>query len=147
VAPVERPAELPAAVAKRIDQAIEAKLAALKLAPGTRSDDAEFLRRVSLDIVGKPQVPPQDVSITIPNDGEARNGNKKVPAAFLDHAKLAVDPAKSHRPPFAAWLPAKNIAMFAQAAVNRMWAHFFARGFVNPLNDFGDHNTPSRPVG
>ena len=36
--------------------------------------------------------------------------------------------------------------MFARAAVNRFWAHFFGRGFVNPLNDFDDHNTPTHPA-
>lgn len=95
---------------------------------------------------GKPQQPLKEVAITIPNDGEARNGGKKVLAAFLDGQKLEVDPTASHRQPFAAWLTGKDNRLFALAAVNRFWAHFFARGFVNPLNDFGDHNTPSHPV-
>ena len=93
----------------------------------------------------KPQQPLKEVSISIPNDGEARNGGKKVPAAFLDGQKITIDPTKNHRQPFAAWLTSKENRMFARAAVNRFWAHFFARGFVNPLNDFGDHNTPSHP--
>jgi hypothetical protein len=94
---------------------------------------------------GKPQTPPKEVSISIPNDGEARNGGKKVLAAFLDGQQVVVDPALSHRPPFAVWLTSKDNRMFARTAVNRFWAHFFARGFVNPLNDFGDHNTPTYP--
>ncbi|MCE9566499.1 MAG: PSD1 and planctomycete cytochrome C domain-containing protein [Planctomycetes bacterium] len=94
----------------------------------------------------KPPTPPKEISINIPNDGEARNGGKKVPAGLLDGAKLTADPAKSHRPPFAEWLTAKENRMFARAAVNRFWAHFFGRGFVNPLNDFGDHNSPSHPA-
>ncbi len=94
----------------------------------------------------KPPVPPKEISINIPNDGEARNGGKKVPAGLLDGTKLSADPTKSHRPPFAEWLTAKDNRMFARATVNRFWAHFFGRGFVNPLNDFGDHNTPSHPA-
>jgi hypothetical protein len=94
----------------------------------------------------KPPTPPKEISISIPNDGEARNGGKKVPAGLLDETKLTADPAKSHRPPFADWLTAKENRMFARAAVNRFWAHFFGRGFVNPLNDFGDHNAPSHPA-
>jgi hypothetical protein len=38
----------------------------------------------------------------------------------------------------------KNEAM-AKAFVNRMWAHFVGRGFVNPVDDFGPHNQPSHP--
>ncbi len=94
----------------------------------------------------KPSTPPKEISISIPNDGEARNGGKKVPAGLLDGTKLTADPTKSHRPPFAEWLTAKDNRMFARATVNRFWAHFFGRGFVNPLNDFGDHNTPSHPA-
>ncbi len=33
----------------------------------------------------------------------------------------------------------------AQAFVNRTWAHFLGRGFVNPVDDFGPHNPPSHP--
>ena len=33
----------------------------------------------------------------------------------------------------------------AKAFVNRMWAHFLGRGFVNPVDDFGPHNQPSHP--
>jgi hypothetical protein len=38
----------------------------------------------------------------------------------------------------------KNEAL-AKAFVNRMWAHFLGRGFVNPVDDFGPHNQPSHP--
>ncbi len=33
----------------------------------------------------------------------------------------------------------------ARAFVNRMWAHFLGRGFVNPVDDIGPHNTPTNP--
>ena len=33
----------------------------------------------------------------------------------------------------------------SRAFVNRMWAHFLGRGFVNPVDDLGPHNTPSHP--
>lgn len=91
----------------------------------------------------KPPTPPKAINISIPIDGEARNGGKKVPAGFLDGTVLTADPTKSHRPPFAEWLTAKDNRLFVRASVNRFWAHFLGRGFVNPLNDFGDHNTPS----
>jgi hypothetical protein len=34
---------------------------------------------------------------------------------------------------------------FPKAAVNRMWAHFFGKGFVNPIDDFHEQNQPSNP--
>ena len=34
---------------------------------------------------------------------------------------------------------------FAKAFVNRIWGHFFGRGFVHPVDDFGAHNPPSHP--
>lgn len=94
----------------------------------------------------KPPAPLKEIAISIPNDGEARHGGKKVPAALLDGAKLTADPTKNHRAPFAEWLTARDNRMFARAAVNRFWAHLFGRGLVNPLNDFGDHNAPSHPA-
>lgn len=38
----------------------------------------------------------------------------------------------------------KNEAL-SMAFVNRTWAHFLGRGFVNPVDDFGPHNQPSHP--
>lgn len=34
---------------------------------------------------------------------------------------------------------------FPKAVVNRVWAVFFGRGFVNPIDDFNDNNQPSNP--
>jgi hypothetical protein len=34
---------------------------------------------------------------------------------------------------------------FPKAVVNRIWAVFFGRGFVNPIDDFNDNNQPSDP--
>jgi hypothetical protein len=38
-----------------------------------------------------------------------------------------------------------NDKNFARAYVNRMWAHFFGRGFTTPVDDFGSENEPSHP--
>jgi hypothetical protein len=48
----------PAALARRIDQAIEKQLAAEKVPASPRADDAEFLRRVALDVTGV--IPPAE---------------------------------------------------------------------------------------
>src|SRR5262249_39934487 len=44
------------------------------------------------------------------------------------------------------WLTSKDNPYFAPAAVNRLWAHFFARGLVNPLDDMHAQNKPSHPT-
>src|SRR5437899_2241080 len=43
----------PQELAARIDFHIQAKWANLKVVPAKQADDAEFLRRVSLDIIGR----------------------------------------------------------------------------------------------
>src|SRR5262245_18953810 len=43
----------PQALAARIDAHIQARWATVKVTPARRADDAEFLRRVSLDIIGR----------------------------------------------------------------------------------------------
>jgi len=94
-----------------------------------------------------PKQPPRagtQVSISIPQ-GEARNAGAKVRAKFLLGEEPTLNPAVSFRPVLAEWLTARENHLFARAAVNRLWAQFFARGLVNPLNDFGDHNAPSHP--
>ena len=40
------------------------------------------------------------------------------------------------------WLLAPDNPYFARALVNRVWASFFGRGFVNPVDDFRDSNPP-----
>jgi hypothetical protein len=35
--------------------------------------------------------------------------------------------------------------MFPKACVNRVWAHFFGRGFTTPIDDFNDQNEPTNP--
>src|SRR5262245_36189852 len=52
--PAKAPALLDAqALAARIDAHIQAKWAQSRVTPGQRAEDAEFLRRVSLDIIGR----------------------------------------------------------------------------------------------
>ena len=46
-------ADTPAAVAKKLDRIIDEKLRAAKIPPSPLADDAEFFRRVTLDITGR----------------------------------------------------------------------------------------------
>ncbi|MFL5242694.1 MAG: DUF1549 domain-containing protein [Gemmataceae bacterium] len=66
----------------------------------------------------------------------------------LDLKKVNLKPAKDEQP----WTRRDGLAEmilehpnFPKAAVNRMWAHFFGKGFVNPIDDFHEQNQPSNP--
>lgn len=45
----------------------------------------------------------------------------------------------------ARWITSKENPYFAKAAVNRVWAHHFGIGIVDPVDDFGMNNPPSHP--
>jgi hypothetical protein len=59
-----------------------------------------------------------------------------------EEPKLAKMP---YRPAVAEWLTSGENKYFARAMVNRMWAHFFARGIVNPIEDMHEDNEPTHP--
>ncbi len=99
--------------------------------------------------------PPKDLAITIirpaPGGGivlPASTGKatgQTIQARYLGGAETKLDDAKPFRPIFAAWATAKENPYFAPALVNRMWSHFFGRGFVYPVDDFRDNNPPTHP--
>src|SRR5262249_8135519 len=43
------------------------------------------------------------------------------------------------------WLTGTDNPFFARAMVNRTWAQFFGRGFVNPIDDMSPENNCSHP--
>lgn len=76
---------------------------------------------------------------------EQRNG--KVLSSrpvFLDGTKVDQEsPGSSRRQALALYLTRHE--NFPKAFVNRLWGHFFGRGFTNPVDDFGEHNPVSNP--
>jgi hypothetical protein len=83
-------------------------------------------------------------AIVVPK-GSGPSAGQAVKARFLGGDEAALDEDKPFRPRFAAWATSKDNPYFAQAAVNRTWAHFLGRGFVYPLDSFDD-NSPSHPA-
>jgi hypothetical protein len=67
-----------------------------------------------------------------------------VKASFIDTKKGAVS-GEPRRATFAKYLTDKENLQFAKMAVNRMWAHFFGAGIVNPVDDFNEKNKPTHP--
>ncbi len=88
---------------------------------------------------------PAGATIAIPHPTEPNKFIKTVSAKhFLgDAPKLEAKPP--YRNAFADWLTSPENPSFANAAVNRLWAHFFARGIVHPIDDFSPDNPPSHP--
>jgi hypothetical protein len=64
---------------------------------------------------------------------------------FLDGRKISQGKDVIRRGELGKLIADPNNEMLAKAFVNRMWAHFLGRGFVNPVDDFGPHNEPSHP--
>jgi hypothetical protein len=74
-----------------------------------------------------------------------KNSGTAVPAAYLDGQPLQPDKQTPLRKQLANWLTAKDNPFFARAFANRTWFYLFARGLVNPVDDFRDLNPPTHP--
>jgi hypothetical protein len=66
-----------------------------------------------------------------------------VKPALLDHSPLKLTPEGNPRKELARWMTSHPY--FAEAAVNRIWGYFFARGIVDPVDDFRSTNPPTHP--
>ena len=66
-----------------------------------------------------------------------------VQPTLLDRTAVRFEDTNLPRRELAKWMTAHPY--FAEAAVNRMWSHFFGRGIVDPVDDFRSTNPPSHP--
>lgn len=83
------------------------------------------------------------LQISIPNT------QRTVHATFLDESQpwLPQSAASSGgRAALADWIVGQENPYFARNAVNRVWAHFFGWGLVEPLDDLSDENPASLPA-
>jgi hypothetical protein len=83
--------------------------------------------------------------IVIPASAGKASG-QTVKARFLGGPAPELDEEKPFRPAFADWVVARDNPFFARAFVNRTWAQFFGRGFVQPVDDFREDNAASHPA-
>ncbi len=67
------------------------------------------------------------------------------PPKFLDGRKIGPGMDVDRRTELGKFVTSPENDQFAKAFVNRIWGHFVGRGFVQPVDDFGDHNPPSHP--
>jgi hypothetical protein len=68
-----------------------------------------------------------------------------VQANFLDGTEPKWKYKVGPRVTLADWLTSADNPYFARAAANRVWAHFFGIGIVEPVDDLNDENPPSHP--
>jgi hypothetical protein len=74
------------------------------------------------------------------------NTQKQVVAKFFDGTSPEWTDARTPRQELADWLTRPENSYFAQNTVNRMWAHFFGIGILDPVDEPGDNNPPSHPA-
>jgi hypothetical protein len=82
---------------------------------------------------------PQRLVLEIPGTTQAAQ------PAFLDGQEPDLKYRVPARTTLAEWMTAPDNPYFAGALVNRMWAHFFGPGIVDPTDDMGAGNSPSHP--
>lgn len=78
--------------------------------------------------------------------GDVRNpvGNRVMKPKFLGGAEPDVT-GTDRRLVLAQWLTAADNPYFATSVANRVWAHFFGAGIVEPVDDIRVSNPPSNP--
>ena len=63
-----------------------------------------------------------------------------------DRLPASTEPGQlDRRQPFVAWLTGDDNPYFAKNIVNRIWAHYFGLGIVEPVDAFSAGNPPSHP--
>ncbi len=69
---------------------------------------------------------------------------ESVPPRFLDGTEYKGELTKK-REALAEWMTAKSNPYFSKAIVNRIWKHFMGRGFVEPIDGFGEEYPATNP--
>jgi hypothetical protein len=87
--------------------------------------------------------PGATIGIPDPTDNKKTVGTAK--AKFFE-GTMPLLGAVPYRPTLAKWLTSAQDRYFAPAAVNRLWAHLFARGLVHPVEEMHPENAPSHPA-
>jgi hypothetical protein len=70
---------------------------------------------------------------------------KTVQARFLDGKEPEWKEDSVSRAVLADWMTSSKNPYFARAMANRLWAHFFGIGIIDPVDEFGEDNQPSHP--
>jgi hypothetical protein len=109
---------------------------------------AAFFTKVKVDRVKK--AAKEAVSPSVSENSKGRRAKlpvsaKLVPAKFLLGEEPKLDRSAPYRPVLAQWVTSPQNRFFARAIANRLWAQFFGRGIVDPVDEMHDGNPPSNP--
>jgi hypothetical protein len=112
---------------------------------------AAFFMRVRADNINKASQSGVSPAVT---EGLQINRNKRtlpesakiVLPKFLGGEQVNLDERKPYRPVLANWIVSEKNPFFAKAMVNRVWAMYFGRGLVNPVDDMHEGNAASHPA-
>jgi hypothetical protein len=90
---------------------------------------------------------PTDEIIYVRDQGEVRHPRtgEVIPPRPLEGAEFSLDMRDDPRRSFSRWMTSEENPYFARTMANRMWAHFFGRGIVHPIDDARSTNPPSNP--
>jgi hypothetical protein len=98
-------------------------------------------RQGDVVIAGRPNLTGQPEKRELPIPGT----NKVAKAKFLDGTEPGWRSETPARNVLADWLTGSGNTFFARAAVNRLWAHCFGLGLVEPVDDLNPDNPASHP--
>jgi hypothetical protein len=84
-------------------------------------------------------------TIAIPDPTDNKKTVGVATAKFFEGSSPSLHGAP-YRPTLATWVTSSQNKYFAPNAVNRLWAHLFARGLVHPIEEMHDGNKPSHPA-
>ncbi|MEQ8768376.1 MAG: DUF1549 and DUF1553 domain-containing protein [Planctomycetota bacterium] len=90
---------------------------------------------------------PRETVVFVRGSGEVQHArdNRVVAPKFLGGAEPEIKPGQDRRAVLAEWLTSKDNPWFAANIANRVWARFFGRGLVEPVDDVRVSNPPSHP--
>jgi hypothetical protein len=80
--------------------------------------------------------------------GDVRHpvGGRTMPPKFLGSSAPTIPAGKDRREILAQWLTSAENPYFATSIANRIWAHFFGAGIIEPVDDIRVSNPPSNPA-
>jgi Protein of unknown function (DUF1549)/Protein of unknown function (DUF1553) len=110
---------------------------------------AQFFYKVN---VSNPRAAKDGGTISVSEEGRPNRKINALPESaktvgpkLLGGDSLKMDSSKPYRPVLANWICTPENPFFAKAFANRLWAQYFGRGIVNPVDDLSDENAPTHP--
>ena len=105
---------------------------------------AAFFARLQRPTEGNPAMMAELVDLDV---GEVKNPKTEevVSPKYPGGLNPDAGEAGTRREQLAIWMASRDNPYLPRAGVNRVWAHLFGRGLVEPVDDLGPHNKPSHP--